>query len=446
MRQTKHRTLKTFLLIGVAIFGLTATAANRSFFLAQIASKLTVSQLVPQDKNLAFFSETFDLIKNKYWDGATDEVALANLYELAIEKVNPDIKALVTPTKENVRNLIKNAIKNLPNDRKTPFVVQVTSLVLQNLRPLGRSQLYGEKQVADVINEVKNAEPERNLYTDLGIGNTVSQIEIKTAYEAKLKEIEAQKPSSETEKQKTDLLKTYSTLSNADSRKVYDSSGIQSTVSYKLITPEIFYMHITRFSPTTLQDIDKAAQSVDTGSELDTLIIDLRDNIGGLIDGLTYFLGPFIGNDQYAYQFYIRDKKVDYKTTAGWLASLVRYKKVVILINSGAQSSTEVFAATLKKYNVGVLVGTKTRGWGTLEKIEPLKTQPDPKEKYTILLVEALTLRDDGQPIEGLGVEPNIDIASKDWENQLYRRFNSTEIVNVVKELLKPELSALTKK
>lgn len=415
-------------------------------FLTSLLAKFKPIQQVQKDPNLAFFSEIFDLIINNYWDKATDEIALSNLYEQAIEKINPTVKALVSPSKENIQKIIITATKNLPFEQKTAFIAQVSGLVLQNLKPFGRNQLYGEKQITDIVNEVKNTQPERNLYSDLGIGSSATPGEIEIAYQTKLKELETQKPTLEVLQKKADLLKTFNTLNNIDARKTYDGSGVQSTVSYKLINPRIFYMHITRFSPTTLQDVDRAAQSVDVGNGLDTLILDLRDNIGGLIDGLTYFLGPFIGNDQYAYQFYIQGNKVDFKTTTGWLTSLTRYKKVVVLTNGGAQSSTEVFAATLKKYNVGVLVGTKTRGWGTLEKMELLKNQPNPKEKYTVLLVEALTLREDGQAIEGLGVEPNINIASVGWENELYSRFNSREIVSTVKELLKPEITALTKK
>ena len=93
-------------------------------------------------------------------------------------------------------------------------------------------------------------------------------------------------------------------------------------------------------------------------------------------------------------------------------------------------------ASVLKKYNVGVLVGTKTRGWGTVEKVFEIKNQLDKSEKYSIFLVHSLTLREDGNPIEGKGVDPEIDITNKNWPDQLYARFNSWEIVNGVKEVL----------
>ncbi|MGB9637306.1 MAG: S41 family peptidase, partial [Microgenomates group bacterium] len=110
--------------------------------------------------------------------------------------------------------------------------------------------------------------------------------------------------------------------------------------------------------------------------------------------------------------------------------------KVIILINENTQSSAEVMAATLKKYNVGVLVGVPTRGWGTVEKVFEIKNQFNPSEKYSAFLVHRLTLREDGQPIEGLGVEPVINIQDKNWEKQLYNYFHYPELTAVIAKLI----------
>jgi len=99
------------------------------------------------------------------------------------------------------------------------------------------------------------------------------------------------------------------------------------------------------------------------------------------------------------------------------------------------QSSSEVMASTLKKYNVGILVGTKTKGWGTIEKVFPLENQIDDKVKYSMFLVHSLTLREDNQPIEGRGVDPHIDINSDNWDDQLLDYFNYPALVKAVKEV-----------
>ena len=207
-------------------------------------------------------------------------------------------------------------------------------------------------------------------------------------------------------------------------------------MDYKLIRPQIFWLHIKKFSPTTFDELKRVTEGVDDQSGLDTLILDLRDNVGGAIDGLPYFLGPFIGTDQYAYQFFHQGEKTDFKTRTGWLPSLVRYKKVVILVNENTQSSAEVMVATLKKYNAGVVVGTPTKGWGTVERVFPLESQIGPDEEYSVFLVHSLTLRDDGQPIQDKGVDPLININNPGWEQELLTYFNYPELVEAVKEIL----------
>lgn len=419
---------------------------NQKYSLSNLFSEINLKYTKSKDKDTQFFSEIYNLIKNNYWDKGVDDMPLSNLYLLAIQKLTSKTLAITSQDEQGVEKLIKEATKTMDPEHKIAFIAQLSDVVLQNLQPFGRSRLYGEKMITDIQNEVKNADPGKNLYGDLNVSNSSSQQEIAVAYESKMNELQSQKQTPEVLQEIQEVQRAYDTVGDSEARKTYDTSGVESTISYKLINPRIFYMRLTRFSPTSLEDINRSAMKVNSGNELDTLIFDLRDNIGGLVDGLPYFLGPFIGPDQYAYQLFSRGEKTNFKTTLGWLPSLIRYKKVIVLINGGGQSSTEVFAATLKKYNVGVLVGTKTRGWGTIEKIETLKTQPNPQEKYSVLLVEQLTLRDDGQPIEGLGVEPNINIANEGWENELLRRFNSQEIVSAVKELLKTDVEALTKK
>jgi len=91
----------------------------------------------------------------------------------------------------------------------------------------------------------------------------------------------------------------------------------------------------------------------------------------------------------------------------------------------------------MKKYNVGVLVGESTKGWGTVERVFPLKQQIDKSEKYSIFLVHSLTLKEDGEPIEGNGVEPVIKTADNNWKGQLESYFNYKPLVEAVDSVLK---------
>jgi C-terminal processing protease CtpA/Prc len=227
------------------------------------------------------------------------------------------------------------------------------------------------------------------------------------------------------------------TLTQSEKKEKYDQQGIESTVYAKLVRPNILLLRIKQLSPVTYEEIQKATNDIDknAGPNLNTLILDLRGNVGGSFDVLPYFLGFFIGKDQYAYEWYQQGNYTPFKTVVGWLPGLVRYKKVVTLIDEQVQSSAEVMAATLKKYNVGVVIGTKTKGWGTIEKVFPIDNQIDNQETYSMFLVHHITLRDDNQPIEGRGVDPTININDKNWQEQLNAYFNYQPLINAVKEI-----------
>ena len=399
---------------------------------------LPFKKQVPENKYMTFMDEVYSTILDNYWEKISDE-QLGEIYILAAEKLTGQPQNLKTKDRESVRKMLNKIISQEESaDKKKEFAVSVSDIVLANLKPFSRSRLYTQKMEKDLQNNVNNINPDINHYENLEVKKEASADGIKKAFKEKsaLWNPETNK-SPEAEEKYEEVQQAYKILGDQANRKTYDISGAEPTMNYKLVRSDIFYVHVKKFSPTTVEELDRVAKKTDSKQGVDILILDLRDNVGGAIDGLVYFLGPFIGIDQYAYQFFHQDEKEDFKTKTGWLPSLVRYKKVVVLINSGAQSSAEVMAATLKKYNVGVLVGEKTKGWGTVEKVFPLENQIDEFEKHSMFLVHSLTLREDGQPIEGNGVEPTIDINNTDWKKQLFSYFHYDELANAVEEVWK---------
>jgi hypothetical protein len=384
-----------------------------------------------------FFSEVYDTIQQNYWDKLNDE-QLVGLYTLAIEKVKNE--PLPDPKPQSKNDLIKSfnsIIKNFQNaEEKELFSAQVSDIVLANLQPFGRSRLYSQQQEQDLKNTVENRNLAVNQYEVLDVPKEASPDQIQKAYEEKVEEIG--KPQTAEEEQKlAQVNHALNTLGDDSARSLYDETGAEPTMASRLLTPEIFYVKMDRYSPTMMEELYRVTSKVDKGETLHILVLDLRDNIGGLIDGLPYFLGPFIGPDQYAYQFFHQGEKQDFKTKVGWMPSLIRYKKVIILINENSQSSAEVMAHTLKKYNVGILVGTTTKGWGTVEKVFEIKNQISEKNKYSVFLVHSLTIGDDGEPIEGRGVAPIINIREENWEQELYKYYGYQPLINALKILFK---------
>lgn len=385
------------------------------------------NQTVVSDKYATFILETYDQIKENYWERISND-ELSDIYLLAVNKLNGMSSTLKSHDKKGVEVLITAVLKDIEDDKKKDFCASLVDMVLANLKPFGRSRLYSQKEVKELSNTVSNIDPASDLFKTLGVDKNANDQEISRAFNEKTK-------IATTSAQKAEVKRAFEALGNDASRKIYAISGVEPTLEYKLMSPSIFYIHLTKFSPTTMEEFARVTEKVDTGNLLDTLIFDLRGNIGGAIDGLPYFLGPFIGSDTYGYQFYHQGEKEDFKTITGWMKSLVRYNKMIVLIDGNTQSTAEVMASSLKKYNVGVLLGTTTKGWGTVEKVFPIKNQIADGETFSLFLVHRVTLREDGQPIEGRGVDPQINIKDQNWKEKLLKKYNFPEIVKAIEEI-----------
>lgn len=332
------------------------------------------------EKYINFLLEVYDKIQENYWEKIGDQ-ELSEFFRLAAEKITGQAPKLIPKNKETVQEMFKQILQTTENSQKEKLSADLVNIVLVNLQPFGRSALYSQSDEENLQNRVENINPETG---------------------------------------------------QAEPTILSEPTG------EKIISPQISYIRIEKFSPTSFEEFQKAAFEADVkgGKELNTLILDLRGNIGGSIDILPYFLGPFIGFDQYAYEFYHQGERTPFKTQTGWLDSLVRYKKVIVLIDENTQSTAELMAAVLKRYNVGVLVGTTSKGWGTIEKVFPIENQISSERNYSIFLVHHISLRDDNQPIEGRGVDPLININEPDWPDQLFAYFSDSQLIETVKNIL----------
>ena len=399
----------------------------------KILGKTTKAE--PKDAYYEFLAEIFDKIKGNYWNKIDDE-KLANIYRLAAERVTVRPQQVNPANKEGLKNMWKSLSATASGELKKEYAVGIANLVLANLEPFGRSGLYTQKDEQNLKNEVQNVNPQKDLYKDLGVPKEADANAINEAYEKQVADLSKQ--ASVAAKQKLqEISYAHKVLTDQVNKQIYDKTGGEPTVFDEIINPNVAYLKIKQMSPATLQEFVSQSDGIKDSEQLNSLILDLRGNIGGSIDILPYFLGPFIGPGRYAYEFFHQGDLDPHKTLTTWLPSLIKYKKVVILIDGGTQSTAEVMAATLKKYNVGILVGTKSRGWGTVEKVFSLDNQISPNEKYSMFLVHSLTIRDDGNAIEGAGVEPVINVTTPNWENELNKYFNYPPLLNAVKDTLK---------
>lgn len=393
--------------------------------------------LAKEEKNTprAFISEIYDKIKENYWDNLSD-AQLLDLFKQSFEKNGQTaIAGGKFADKEKMLRAIYDATKGMDETQRNKFTSNISGTVLASLNPPGRSGLYTQKLETQLKNSVENVNPEKDLYKDLGLGKGASKQEVEKSYQELEEKLKQENTPQSREKLKQ--IAYAKDVLTADDKKIrYDQKGVEPTIFTKVINGNILYLQFKKFSPTSYDEFIKAFESYKDNSKLDGLVLDLRGNIGGAIDATAYFLGLFLGKNAYAYEFYHKGEYQPFKTPSDKLLSVVRYKQVVLLVDDQTQSSAEIMAAAFKKYHLGVVVGVPTKGWGTVEKVFQLDNQIDPGEKYSMFLVHSITLRDDNQPIEGRGVEPDVNIKNVAWERQLFPYFRNDQLIQALKTVL----------
>lgn len=421
--------LKNFLLL-LIIFSLGTVFGYR------YVGNIRNNQSITAEKNTprVFISEIYDKIKDNYWNNISD-TELLDLFKLSIDRNGGSITVAKFEDKHKLLAAMSKTEEGMSDEQKNKFIVSVVSQVLSSLSPNGRSGLYTQKNEEQLKNAVSNINPEKDLYKDLGLPKGASEAAVNQNFQQKSEELEKDNSSQAQEKLKQ-LAYAKDILTNKDKKENYDQSGIEPTIFTRIIEPGILYLQFKKFSPTSLEEFQKAFESYKDNTQLNALIFDLRGNIGGAIDATAYFLGFFLGKGQYAFDFYHKGEYLPFKTPTDKLTSVARFKQVIVLVDQNTQSSAEMMAASLKKYHTGVIVGVPTKGWGTVERVFPLDNQINQSEKYSLFLVHSITLRDDNQPIEGRGVDPDINIKDPTWPQKLLLYFNNSALAEAVQKIL----------
>ncbi len=405
------------------------------FFLVK-QSKLPATEESIQSPQASFIASVYTTIKDNYWQALSDE-QLSQLFAQALSQTygtQPEIKEKNLSALES---LVADLVKNNPNADHETLLAQAADLVLSSLQPAGRSRLYSQTQTTELKDRVANRDTQTDLFDSLGVSKTASDAAVQEAYQEKTQQIEKTASSAaEKAQQLAEVDRAYQALHSTENRERYAETKVEPTISGKSLASGVFYLKIKQFSPTTIEDLLQIIKQNQAQAVGPNLILDLRGNFGGAIDGLPYFLGPFIGNKQYAYQFFSQGKTFDFKTKIGWLKEFEPFKRIVVLVDADTQSSAEVMAAVLKKYRAGVIVGTTTKGWGTVERVFPLKNQLSDKTMYSAFLVHSLTLDEAGNPIEGTGVQPQVSVSDPNWKSQLEVYIPDSNLIDEVAKLV----------
>lgn len=390
----------------------------------------------PEEKDIyvRFEMEAYDSIKENYWKKLED-ADLAQLFQLSLAKAAnlPAPPALAAKDRIGTAKMFADVFDGATStDAKKQLALNTLVVALYNLAPAGRNNLYTTKQESAMRQDVANVNPEADLYGDLGLSKSASVAEVESAYRKKKAALEqAATPEAKAELEK--IAYAHKVLADSENKSRYDGGGIEPT-TFARVMGKTLYISMSKISPTTLPEFAKAVDNASTTPSLASMILDFRGNIGGATDFAAYFFGLFLGQNQYAFDLFKQGEYEPQRTMIGKFDELSRYKEIAILTDEMTQSTAEVITAMFKRFNLARVVGVPTRGWGTVENTFPLETGIDPNEKYSLLLVRYLTLRDDGQPIERAGIDPDVNTDDKNWRGELGKYFRSQSLMDAISQ------------
>ncbi|MES2135346.1 MAG: S41 family peptidase [Patescibacteria group bacterium] len=400
-----------------------------------------VTYQTPQEKDLyvRFDMEVYDKVLTNFWM-KPDELKLHELFRLSAEKVASTSMTLATTDRAGTAKMLEDAFKIATStDHKRQMALSIAAVVLYNLPPTGRDGLLSKSEEVALRENVSNIDTSKDLYQDLGLEKGATVAEVAVASKKKMETLQ-RAMSTESKAELAKVAYAESVLTDVNSKALYDQSGIEPTVFHRVIGTTL-YFHIEKISPTTLREFGIAVDTASTTPGLESMILDVRGNIGGSLDFLPHFFGLFVGGNQYTFDLFHQGEYTVERTQQEKFDQLARYKDIAIITDSMTQSTAELMASTFKKFNRAHVVGGTTRGWGTVENTYPLETTLDPTTSYSLLLVNSITLREDNQPIEGRGVDPDIDTSKPGWEKKLPVYFKSSSLISVIRQVaLKPPL------
>ncbi len=180
------------------------------------------------------------------------------------------------------------------------------------------------------------------------------------------------------------------------------------SVKSRVLDNQYGYVRLTQFQSLTDKDMEKAIQQMkkQAGGQLKGLILDLRNNPGGLLDSAIDVSGAFLDKERNGKKemiVYTQGRLPGSKFTAMATANdILNNAPMVVLINNGSASASEIVAGALKDNHRAIVLGTRSFGKGSVQTVLPLD------EKRGIKLTTALYFTPSGTSIQAQGITPDI--------------------------------------
>jgi carboxyl-terminal processing protease len=185
---------------------------------------------------------------------------------------------------------------------------------------------------------------------------------------------------------------------------VRDFIPLRSVRSEEL-TPGVGYIHISNFQGDTALEVEKAIINLAKPRPLTALVLDLRNDPGGLLDQSVKVSGLFVGPVLVVEtRGRLDDQNMGYNADSE--AILPFNLPIVVLVNEGSASASEIVAGALQDYGRATILGARTFGKGSVQSVVRL---PDGSG---LRLTTARFFTPSGRSIQSDGIEPDVEVPS----------------------------------
>jgi len=180
------------------------------------------------------------------------------------------------------------------------------------------------------------------------------------------------------------------------------------SVKHKIIEDKFGYIRISQFQSATAEDLLKQINKIrdKLKGEIPGLVLDLRNNPGGVLNGAVSVSDSFLTEGLIVYTKGVsEDSRMEFKAEA---EDILNGAPLVVLVNEGSASASEIVAGALQDHKRAVIMGRQTFGKGSVQTIVPIT------DTVAIKLTTARYYTPSGRSIQAEGIKPDIEIRQLD--------------------------------
>ncbi len=179
----------------------------------------------------------------------------------------------------------------------------------------------------------------------------------------------------------------------------------QASVKSRMLAPGFGYVRLTQFQAPTAEDMLAAIRKLEkeNGGPLKGMVLDLRNNPGGVLQGAVAVSDAFLEDGLVVYtQGRAESSALKFHARPG---DVLNGAPLVVLVNEGSASASEIVAGALQDHKRAVIMGRTTFGKGSVQTIIPISS------KIAIKLTTARYYTPNGRSIQAEGIQPDIELS-----------------------------------